>query len=179
MKHLTVLVALSAISLWLALSPGSAAQGGRSGGVGGAGRGTPSIRGEEKTHPAGRPSEVERPSARSLRKEAPGTRDKHTVGDLLMQNEKLSSRLQGLLPPGTNLQEASAGFEYLGQFVSAVHASHNLGIPFDQVRSRLMAGKSLGEAIHELEPGVDARKEAIRANEQALEDLEKSLPHKK
>jgi hypothetical protein len=31
---------------------------------------------------------------------------------------------------------------------------------------------------HSLKPGVDARKEAIRANERALKDMEQTLPHR-
>lgn len=37
---------------------------------------------------------------------------------------------------------------------------------------------SLGQAIRSLKPGVDARKEAIRANELALKDIEETLPHR-
>jgi hypothetical protein len=63
-------------------------------------------------------------------KEGSGVSGKKTVGDLLTQNTKLSSNLQGLLPAGTNLQDAAKGFDNLGQFVAATHVSHNLGIPF-------------------------------------------------
>lgn len=38
-----------------------------------------------------------------------------------------------------------------------------------------MAGKSLGQAIHELKPDANAYKEAITANEQALKDMEESF----
>jgi hypothetical protein len=38
----------------------------------------------------------------------------------------------------------------------------------------MMNGNSLGEAIHKLKPNVDARQEAIKANQQALNDMEKS-----
>src|SRR5512136_1599780 len=58
-----------------------------------------------------------------------------TPSELLAHNTKLSSKLQSLLPPGTNLQTASQGFKNLGQFVAAVHVSHNLGIPFDQLKA--------------------------------------------
>jgi len=37
-----------------------------------------------------------------------------------------SQRLLGNNPPGTNLQSAATGFKNLGQFVAAVHVSHNL-----------------------------------------------------
>jgi hypothetical protein len=102
-----------------------------------------------------------------------------TAGDLLTQNTKLSSNLQGLLPSGTKIQDAAKGFDHLGQFVAAAHVSHNLGIPFDQLKTEMMSGNSLGGAIHKLRPNVDARQEAIKANQQALDDMEKSLATKK
>lgn len=43
----------------------------------------------------------------------------------------------------------------------------------------MMSGDSLGQAIHELKPNVDARHEAIKANQQALEDMEKSAASNK
>src|SRR5262249_19227691 len=75
-----------------------------------------------------------------------------TPSELLSHNTKLSSKLQSLLPPGTNLQTASQGFKNLGQFVAAVHVSHNLGIPFDQLKAKMMGPpkESLGQAIDAL-----------------------------
>jgi hypothetical protein len=67
-----------------------------------------------------------------------------------MQNTKLSSNLQGLLPTGTNIQEAAKGFDNLGQFVAAVHVSHNLGIPYDQVKGEMMNGNSLAKRFRSL-----------------------------
>jgi hypothetical protein len=103
----------------------------------------------------------------------PSVTGKKTTTDLLTQNTKLSSNLQGLLPTDTNIQDAANGFDHLGQFVAAVHVSHNLDIPFDDVKGEMMNGSSLGEAIHKLKPNVDARQEAITANQQALDDMEK------
>lgn len=100
---------------------------------------------------------------------------KRTTSDLLTQNAKLSSRVETLLPAGTNAQAAADGFDHLGDFVAAAHVSHNLNIPFEQMKEKMMAGKSLGQAIHELRPDVNAREEAIRANEQALRDMEESF----
>jgi hypothetical protein len=104
---------------------------------------------------------------------SPSVTGKKTTTDLLTQNSKLSSNLQRLLPTDTNIQDAAKGFDHLGQFVAAVHVSHNLDIPFDQVKGEMMNGSSLGEAIHKLKPNVDARQEAIKANQQALDDMEK------
>ena len=100
---------------------------------------------------------------------------RHTVTEQLTQNTRLSSKLAGLLPAGTNLPAAAAGFKNLGAFVAAVHVSHNLGIPFDQLKARIVPGKSLGQAIHELHPKVDAKAEAKKAKKQAKEDVNSSV----
>src|SRR5215469_11922345 len=61
-----------------------------------------------------------------------------TPGQLLSHNTQLSDKLKSLLPPGTDLQAAADGFKNLGQFVAAVHVSHNLGIPFDQLKAKMI-----------------------------------------
>src|SRR5205085_194946 len=60
-----------------------------------------------------------------------------SVSQRLTDNTKLASKLQSLLPAGTDLQQAAQGFKNLGQFGAAVHVSHNLGIPFDQLKARM------------------------------------------
>lgn len=94
-----------------------------------------------------------------------------TPGQLLAQNTHLSSRLQPHLPAGTKVQDAAHGFKNLGQFVAAVHVSKNLNIPFDSLKAEMMEGKSLGQAIQQLKPGVDAPQEALKADEQARRDI--------
>lgn len=92
---------------------------------------------------------------------------RRTPGELLQQNTKLSENLGKLLPAGTDLQAAAAGFTNLGQFVSAVHVSNNLGIPFNDLKTRIAAGDSLGEAIKALKPAADSQIEVRRAQAQA------------
>jgi hypothetical protein len=59
---------------------------------------------------------------------------------------------------------ASAGFRNLGQFVAAVNVSSNLGIPFDQLKTKMVTdGKSLGQAIQLLKPVASATIEAQHA----------------
>lgn len=98
---------------------------------------------------------------------------RRSAGELLAQNTKLSSKLQSLLPAGTDLQQAAAGFKNLGAFVSAVHVSHNLGIPFDQLKAKMTGpdSESLGKAIRDLRPDVKAKAEAKRAHKQAEHDF--------
>lgn len=97
-----------------------------------------------------------------------------TASQHLVAQPKLAAKLQPLLPPATNMQTASAGFKNLGQFVAAVHVSHNLAIPFDQLKLRLTGPEpvSLGKAIQELKPGVNAAAEVKRAEAQARKDQE-------
>ena len=177
MKRSSVFLMAFALVLYLGIP--AFAQHGRafSGGVGGGIGGRPSTPGEVGRGHSG--SEIESPTEQrskgEVSKDNTSSTGKKTTSDLLNQNTKLSSNLQGLLPTGTNLQDAAKGFDHLGQFVAAVHVSHNLGIPFDQLKTKMMNGDSLGQAIHELKPNVDAKKETIKANQQALEDMEKSV----
>ncbi len=99
-----------------------------------------------------------------------------TPGELLTQNTKLASKLQGLLPPKTDLQTAASGFKNLGEFVSAVHVSHNLDIPFSDLKAKLTGphAESLGKAIHDLKPDADAKAEVKKAKHEADDDLKES-----
>jgi hypothetical protein len=97
-----------------------------------------------------------------------------SVSERLTSNAKLASKLQSLLPPGTDLQAAAAGFKNLGQFVAAVHVSHNLGIPFDQLKAKMTGpgAESLGKAIHELKPDANSKAETKKAETEAHDDME-------
>jgi hypothetical protein len=96
-----------------------------------------------------------------------------TPGELLTHNTHLASKLQSLLPAGTDLEQASQGFKNLGQFVAAVHVSHNLGIPFDQLKAKMIGppSESLGKAIQALKPEANHKEEAKRAEGQANDDI--------
>jgi len=99
-----------------------------------------------------------------------------SVSDRLEDNKKLAGKLQSLLPAGTNLQQAAQGFKNLGQFVAAVHVSHNLGIPFDQLKAKMIGPpkESLGEAVHALKPTVNSKEETRKAEKQAKQDMDDS-----
>lgn len=102
------------------------------------------------------------------------TEKQSTVSERLSDNTRLANKLQSLLPAGTNLQQASQGFKNLGQFVAAVHVSHNLGIPFDQLKAKLTGSspESLGKAIDQLKPDADLKAEAKKASKQAQQDMD-------
>ena len=101
-----------------------------------------------------------------------------TPGTLLMNNTKLAGKLSALLakqiPPITDLQGASQGFKNLGQFVSAVHVSNNLNIPFTQLKTAIQSDGSLGKAIKALRPDADAKAETKTAKKQTDEDIRES-----
>lgn len=100
-----------------------------------------------------------------------------TPDQLLNQNPKLSSKVQTLLPDGTKVQDAAAGFKDLGEFVAAVHISKNLNIPFDQFKNKVTSGDSLGKALKELNPTMDHKEiksEVKKGKQQAKEDIKSS-----
>ncbi len=70
-------------------------------------------------------------------------------------------------------QDACSGFKNLGQCVAAIHVSHNLDIPFTDVKSKMTGtgAESLGKAIKDLKPAVDAKAESKKAQKQADQDL--------
>ncbi|HET9321669.1 MAG TPA: hypothetical protein VFO27_17890 [Bryobacteraceae bacterium] len=100
-----------------------------------------------------------------------------TAASRLASHPGLSARLQSLLPAGTDMQTAAAGFKNLGQFVAAVHVSHNLGIPFDQLKAKMTgtSPESLGRAIEDLRPsltGKTVKTDVKTAEHEAKADLE-------
>ncbi len=95
-----------------------------------------------------------------------------TPSPALPKNEKLQAKLLNLLPPGTDINEAARGFRNQGQFVAAVHVSNNLGIPFVELKAKMVDDHlSLGQAIQVLRPSVSATDQARRAEGQASADL--------
>lgn len=105
-----------------------------------------------------------------------GRASQQSPGTILERNTKLSSKLDGLLPAGTTAQQACSGFKNLGECVSAIHVSHNLDVPFEELKGRI-TGKTpekLGQAIHQLKPEVDSKAEAKRAQKQAKSDLKET-----
>src|SRR5579859_573494 len=91
-------------------------------------------------------------------------------------NSKLSSNLQKLLPAGTTPQQACSGFKNLGQCVAAIHVSHNLGIPFADLKTKLTGSnsESLGKAIQALKPSSNSTAETKKAEKQAENDINES-----
>ena len=88
----------------------------------------------------------------------------------LITTPGLPPRLRGLVPPGTTPRDAISGFKSEGQFFAALHASKNLNIPFNDLKTQLNTGEnvSLGQAIHTLRP--DLSESAVRNATRKAED---------
>ncbi|MGB7219087.1 MAG: hypothetical protein WBD07_09790 [Vicinamibacterales bacterium] len=97
---------------------------------------------------------------------------KTDIGQRIATKPQLSAKLQALLPPNITLDEAAAGFKNQGQFIAALHVSHNLEIPFDLLKASMTGPepKSLGQSVKALRPTVDAEAAVSRAEREAMED---------
>jgi hypothetical protein len=96
----------------------------------------------------------------------------------ISSHPQLAAKVAALLPAGLTLNQASKGFKNQGQFLAALHASKDLNIPFAQLKAE-MTGKdhdSLGVAIHELKPAVNAKTAAKTADQEADADVKTTSP---
>jgi hypothetical protein len=89
------------------------------------------------------------------------------------RNQQLNAKVTALLPAGTTLKKAAKGFSSETQFLAALHASKDLGIPFAQLKSEMTGHDhdSLTQAIRELKPAADARTAAKTALQEARTDI--------
>ncbi len=106
------------------------------------------------------------------------------------RDKKLTASLQaqGVLSSNTDAKRACENFKALDDCVAALHASKNIGLDFNCLKSNLTgvqtgadmsgckgpAGEksiSLSKAIHAMKPDADAKAEAKNAEKQAKDDL--------
>jgi hypothetical protein len=140
---------------------------------------TPAFAGQRGAHtPPPHPATPATPPPHSI---APGhsTTSPHnatTVGAQVTANPALATRLQPLLPAGMTLEAAADGFKNQGQFIAALHVSHNLGISFESLKTAMTGPNhdSLGQAIHALKPSADADSSTKTAEQEADNDLKTS-----
>ena len=111
-----------------------------------------------------------------------GTHTKLTPSQMLAGKPKLTDKLKGLLPDGTDMATVCDGFRNLGQCVAAVHVSNNLKMEFTELKTKMVgtaatanapavAPVSLGKAIQAINPKADAPTEVKKATKQANDDL--------
>jgi hypothetical protein len=171
-KRSIVTILSLVVILWLAAA--SAWAQGRSGGShpGGGAGGTGMPRGNS----ASSTSSTEHGS-NSSSNSSPGDVLSHNNGKL---NTTLSAKLQsqGLLPAGTDLKTACAGFRTLGQCIAAIHVSHNLGgtCTFANLTTAMTgtAKESLGKAIQGCAPAANSKAAAKQGMKQANADIKDS-----
>jgi hypothetical protein len=102
------------------------------------------------------------------------------IATKIAANPQLATRLQALLPSGMTLATASAGFKNQGQFIAALHVSHNLNIPFAQLKAEMTGTDhdSLGQAIQNLRPSTNVKTATKTAETEADEDVKVTKPVK-
>ena len=102
------------------------------------------------------------------------------VPQRISANAALVARLQPLIPPGMTAATAATGFKNEGQFIAALHVAHNLNIPFAQLKAEMTGSDhdSLGQAIHDLQSGVNAKAAVKTAEHQARADIKATRPVK-
>ncbi|GEM_PF-2647012 len=94
----------------------------------------------------------------------------------LAANPSLLARVQPLLPAGTSLQAAAAGFGDECEFLAALHVSRNLNIPFNELKANLTGTRhrNLTGALRALRPELRTsgiNRHVKRATQQAKADL--------
>lgn len=194
-KKLLGCLSIASAGLWLIALPAAAQR------PSGAGQGHPSGAGASGSHePMGMGSAMSNGHAMNGSSHSTSAMGPKAPGDLLGQNSQLSSKLEPLAGCAAGdlacLKTAAMGFKNLGQFVSAVHVSNNLGIPFTQLKCTELGttkatslgltcpttvtntgSMSLGGAIHTIKPTLTSttvKSETSKASKQAHGDISKS-----
>lgn len=109
------------------------------------------------------------------------------------QDKKLTASLQaqGVLAANIDAKSACENFKALDECVAALHASKNLGVDFNCMKSNLTGvqtgadmssckgsagdkSMSLSKAIHAMKPDADAKAASKTAEKQAKDDLKAS-----
>jgi hypothetical protein len=86
------------------------------------------------------------------------------LANRLSTNSTLAARARALLPAGTNLQTAAAGFKDAQQFLLVEHVAHDLNVPFAKLKTMVTGAnpESLKQSIGILRP--DLSKATIRTD---------------
>ena len=97
------------------------------------------------------------------------------VANAIERNPYLSSIVKPLLPLRMPITMAAAGFKGDKQFLAALHASRNIGIPFNEIKTRMTGDHrmSLSDALRKIRPEMTqnlAKAEAHKGEEQAKDD---------
>ncbi len=91
------------------------------------------------------------------------------------RNPYLASVVKPLVPPRSTLTQTAMGFKNQRQFITVLHLSRNLVIPFDQIKIRVTGDHrmSLGDSLRDIRPSLGksmAKDEVKKAEQQAKDD---------
>ncbi len=181
------LVAAASLAAWAqrggggGMSQGHGNMGGMGGGNMGNSAGAGSQRGMSDSRSGGSGANSSGSMAGS-HANAKSTASGGTIASRITANNGLDSKVQALLPAGMTLEQASAGFKNMGQFLAALHVSHNLNIPFADLQKEMTGGKSLGQAIQTLSPNQtksEVSASVKTAEAQAKQDQQKTQDQEK
>lgn len=97
-----------------------------------------------------------RQDVRMAERQAERDIDTARLASQLAANPTLAARARALLPAGTNLRRAAAGFASERQFLLAEHVANDLNIPFAQLKAKITGidPVSLKTAISMLRPDL-------------------------
>jgi len=114
---------------------------------------------------------------RMAKRQAEEDIDAAELATRLSTNATLAARAQALLPAGTSLQTAAAGFEDARQFLLVEHVAHDLNISFAQLKAEVTGATpvSLKEAVSGLRPDLSAatiRSDLVVARQETKVDLQ-------
>jgi hypothetical protein len=118
-----------------------------------------------------------RSDVRMAKRQAEEDIDAAELATRLSTNATLAARAQALLPAGTSLQTASAGFEDARQLLLVEHVAHDLNISFAQLKAEVTGANpvSLKEAVSGLRPDLSAvtiRSDVAEARQETKVDLQ-------
>jgi hypothetical protein len=82
----------------------------------------------------------------------------------LAANPVLAAKLQKYLPPQLPVLSAATGYNGLSSFAVALHATHDLGIPFSDFKCAELGGKFCTPATKTRGKGFSKALEALRPN---------------
>jgi hypothetical protein len=120
---------------------------------------------------------IVRSDVRMAKRQAEQDIDAAELATRLSTNATLAARAQALLPAGTSLQTAAAGFEDARQFLLVEHVAHDLNISFAQLKAEVTGATpvSLKEAVSSLRPNLSAatiRSDLVVARQETKVDLQ-------
>ncbi len=118
-----------------------------------------------------------RSEVRQARHQAEQDVDTAQLESKLSSNAALAAKAQSLLPAGTDLQAAAAGFENIREFLVAEHLARDLNIPFAQLKAQVAGTNPVPfkQAITTLRPDLSSatiKADLKTARQEAKADLE-------